>query len=567
MLRRSIKLALLALAICLTPLEAFAAPLPPGGTFTDDDGNTHEGNIEAIAALDITRGCNPPFGDLYCPSNPVDRGAMAAFIRRALNLPSSNTDFFVDDNGSIFEGDINAIAEAGITKGCNPPANDLYCPDQVVKRDAMAAFLRRARALPAVPQDFFVDDNGSIFEGDINAIAAAGITLGCNPPANDLYCPNDTVKRDTMASFLARALGLNSMVPPPRPDLDWEVVASGFSSPVQVLVPPGEDRLLVAQQGGKIISWDSGSATTFLDIEDDVLFGGERGLLSIALHPDYPADRRMFAWYSDNSGDTRLVEFAIAADLKSASSPRTLLVVDQPASNHNGGFVDFGDDGYLYLGLGDGGGGNDTFKTARNVNSLLGKMIRIDVDDKDPGLEYAIPPDNPYVGVAGRDEIWASGLRNPWRWSFDDGYMFIGDVGQVTREEINAVLVQPVGYDFGWSRYEGSVCNPNDHDPSCSSAGLTFPVEEYGRSTGRTVTGGVVYRGSTVRSLADYYIYADVYSGRVLAFRLDGGGAVEKKDLTSKLALGGIVGFAKDNNGEILAVSLFDGRVYRLVGG
>ncbi|MGH8945607.1 MAG: PQQ-dependent sugar dehydrogenase, partial [Acidimicrobiia bacterium] len=235
--------------------------------------------------------------------------------------------------------------------------------------------------------------------------------------------------------------------------------------------------------------------------------------------------------------------------------------------NHNGGFFEFGADSYLYLGLGDGGGSNDQFRNARNLNTLLGKMIRIDIDDTDPNLQYAIPSDNPYVGRNGRDEIWASGLRNPWRWSFDDGYMYIGDVGQNAREEINVVPVAPVGYDFGWSRFEGSLCNPNDHDPSCSTTGLTFPVTEYGRSVGRTVTGGVVYRGPTVRSLSQYYLYADVFSGRVRGFRLENGRAVEAVDLTSQIGLGGIVDFEIDGDGEILVASLFDGRVYRLTGG
>ena len=495
----------LLMSLVMAPSAAAAGEPPPGGTFTDDDGSTHEGNIEAIAALGITRGCNPPFGDRYCPNDKVDRGAMAAFIRRALDLPSAGEDHFDDDSGNTFEGDINAIAEAGITKGCNPPDNDRYCPD-------------------------------------------------------------DTVKRDTMASFLARMLELTPLVPPDRPSLRWELVVDGLASPIQVLSPPGEDRLLIAQQGGKILSYSDGTTTTFLDIEGDVLFGGEQGLLSMALHPAYPEDRRIFTWYSGNDGDTYLVEFDIASDLASASSPRTVLEVDQPASNHNGGHLAFGDDGYLYLSLGDGGGGNDTFQTARDLGSLLGKIIRIDIDAEDTGLEYAVPADNPYVGEEGRDEIWASGLRNPWRWSFDGGYIYIGDVGQRTREEIDVVKVAPVGYDFGWSRYEGSVCNPDDHDPSCSTAGLTFPVEEYGRSVGFTVIGGIVYRGPTVRSLDAYYVYADI-GGTLRAFRLRDGAAVEKRDLTGPLGMGGIVGFAEDADGELLVVSLFEGAVYRLTGG
>jgi hypothetical protein len=428
----------------------------------------------------------------------------------------------------------------------------------------MAAFLRRALSLPNTGTDHFDDDDGSIFEADINAIAEAGITKGCNPPANNLYCPTEAVTRDQMASFLARALDLTSMVPSPRPGLGWELVVSGLDSPIQVLAPPGEDRLLIAQQGGLVRSVENGVLSTFLDIEDDVEFGGERGLLSIAVHPDYPSDRRLFAWYYGSDDRTYLVEYDIAPDLETASSPRTVLSVAQPYANHNGGFLDFGDDGYLYLGLGDGGSGNDPQGRARDLSTLLGKMIRIDVDGAYP---YEIPADNPYVGRSGRGEIWASGLRNPWRWSFDDGHVYIGDVGQSLREEIDVVELSPLGYDFGWSRFEGSICNGNDTDPSCSPSGLTFPVLEYGRSVGRTVTGGIVYRGSTVRSLTAYYLYADVFSGIVRGFRLLHGKAVEHVDLTSELGLGGIVSFAEDGGGELLAVSLFDGAVYRMTGG
>jgi len=548
-----------ALVATLMPLPSGAA-LAPGGTFTDDDGNFHEGAIEAIAAEGITKGCNPPFVDRYCPAGDVDRGAMAAFLRRALDLPDSGTDFFTDDNNSPFEDDINAIAEAGITTGCQTGE---FCPQRTLRRDEMAAFLRRALDLPDSGTDFFTDDDGLALEGDINAIAQAGITTGCQTAE---FCPHRTLRRDEMASFLARAFDLTPMTPPTRPGLGWSLVVGGLNSPIQVLAPPGENRLLIAEQGGLIKIFENGSLspTPFLNLKAQVDFGGEKGLLSMAIHPDYPIDRRLFVWYYAPDDHTRLVEYDIALDLESASSPRTVLSVAQPNSNHNGGFLAFGDDGYLYLGLGDGGGGNDPGGKARDLTTLLGKMIRIDVEGGQP---YAIPQDNPYVGKTGLDEIWASGLRNPWRWSFDAGRMYIGDVGQDAREEINMVEVNPVGYDFGWSRFEGTVCNPNDSDPSCSETGLTFPVVELGRSAARSIVGGIVYRGPTVRSLADYYIYADTFVGTVRAFRQVGGTPVEQLDLTGALKLDGIVHFGTDGSGELLVVSLFDGSIYRLTGG
>ncbi len=192
-------------------------PLPPGGSFWDDNGNVHEGNIEAIAARGITRGCNPPLNDQYCPDKNVTRGQMAAFLVRALNLTDDGGgNSFVDDDGSTFENDIAKLAAAGITRGCNPPANDRFCPDKNVTRGQMAAFLARALNLTDDGGgNNFVDDDGSTFEDDIAKLAAAGITLGCNPPTNDRFCPDNAVKRGQMASFLARALNLTPITPPP----------------------------------------------------------------------------------------------------------------------------------------------------------------------------------------------------------------------------------------------------------------------------------------------------------------------------------------------------------------
>ncbi|MFZ0013204.1 MAG: hypothetical protein WAL25_03720 [Acidimicrobiia bacterium] len=197
-------------------LVVFTAVLAPGGTFVDDDGNIHEGSIEAIAEAGITRGCNPPANDRYCPRDTVVRGSMAAFLSRALSLPTSHHDFFVDDEGHLFEGDINRLAAAGITRGCNPPANDRFCPDRAMTRGAMAAMLSRAFRYAQSNDDRFVDDDGHIFEPEIQKIAAVGVTMGCNPPVNDRFCPDDIVTRDAMASFLTRAIGLSPSPPPPR---------------------------------------------------------------------------------------------------------------------------------------------------------------------------------------------------------------------------------------------------------------------------------------------------------------------------------------------------------------
>ncbi|MGH3667293.1 MAG: hypothetical protein ACRDU7_03335, partial [Acidimicrobiia bacterium] len=195
-------------------LAVFMAVLPPGGSFVDDDGNVHEGGIEAIAAEGITRGCNPPANDRYCPEKTVTRGQMAVFLARALDLGPTSNDYFIDDETSLFEAGINRLAAAGITQGCNPPANNRFCPDRDMTRGQMAAMLARAFDYPVSHHNRFNDDNGHIFEQAIQRIAAAGVTVGCNPPANNRFCPNDPIRRDQMATLLTRANHLSPNRPP-----------------------------------------------------------------------------------------------------------------------------------------------------------------------------------------------------------------------------------------------------------------------------------------------------------------------------------------------------------------
>jgi hypothetical protein len=197
-------------------LAVFMAVLPPGGSFVDDDGNVHEGGIEAIAAEGITRGCNPPANDRYCPDKTVTRGQMAVLLARALDLGPTSDDYFIDDETSLFEPGINRLAAAGITQGCNPPANNRFCPDRDMTRGEMAAMLARAFDYPVSHHNRFNDDNGHIFEQAIQKIAAAGVTVGCNPPANNRFCPDDPIRRDQMATLLTRANHLSPNRPPGR---------------------------------------------------------------------------------------------------------------------------------------------------------------------------------------------------------------------------------------------------------------------------------------------------------------------------------------------------------------
>jgi len=234
-------------------LSLILAVLAPDGSFTDDDGNIHEGGIEAIAAKEITTGCNPPANDHFCPDATVTRGQMAAFIARARQMAGSGEDFFKDDAGGVFESSINRIARAGITVGCNPPVNDRFCPDRSMTRGEMAAMLARAFALPASPEDYFLDDNGNIFESAINRIARGGITVGCNPPVNDRFCPNAFITRAQMATFLTRALGLAPNRPPPRSDSLLSVISReswGALAPrIGEMTPHTIDRLTIHHTG------------------------------------------------------------------------------------------------------------------------------------------------------------------------------------------------------------------------------------------------------------------------------------------------------------------------------
>ena len=344
-----------AVVFVLLSIGTALAALPPGGTFKDDNQNIHEPNIEAIAAAGITRGCTPPWNTLYCPTGDVSRGQMAAFLNRALALTATDTDFFSDDDGTVFEDDINRLAAAGITRGCNPPANDLYCPSSRVSRGQMAAFLNRAFEYPATATDYFGDDDGSIFESDINAIAEAGVTLGCNPPANTNYCPTSIVRRDQMASFLSRALDLDPIVPPPPATLEVETIAEGFERPVFFTSSGGHD--YVVDQPGRIwVLADGGGRQVVLDIRDRVAYGGERGLLGLAFHPDHAGI--LYVNYIANSGATVVSEFTFSGNppVADPASERVVLEVPQPSVNHNGGMIAFGPEGHLWIGLGDGGG-------------------------------------------------------------------------------------------------------------------------------------------------------------------------------------------------------------------
>ena len=339
-------------------------------------------------------------------------------------------------------------------------------------------------------------------------------------------------------------------------------VASGLSSPLYLTAPPGDARLFVVEQVGRVRIIRNGSVLTrpFLDISGIVASGGERGLLSIAFDPNYASSGFFYVNYTDRAGDTRVERYRVTSDpdVGDQNSAKLILAVDQPYSNHNGGLVKFGPDGMLYIGMGDGGSGGDPQNHGQNRNTLLGDLLRIDVRTGDP---YSIPADNPYrQDPNARPEIWAYGLRNPWRFSFDppSGQLYIADVGQNQWEEINAVPANAPGLNYGWRIMESAHCyNPSN----CSSSGLVAPVHEYSHSDGCSITGGYVYRGTRMSALAGHYFYADYCRGWVRSFRVSNGRAVDHRDWLT--GLGSITSFGVDAVGELYVTS-GNGRVYRL---
>ena len=357
--------------------------------------------------------------------------------------------------------------------------------------------------------------------------------------------------------------------PPDAGDVRLERIATGLSGPVHLTAPSSDDRLFVVEQPGRIRIVRGGAllATPFLDITAKVGSGGERGLLGLAFHPDYATNGFFYVNYTDRAGDTRIERYTVTADPDRAdpSSARLILTVDQPYANHNGGLVLFGPDGMLYIGFGDGGSGGDPHGHGQNRATLLGSLLRIDVDAGDP---YGIPADNPLVAVQGaRPEIWAWGLRNPWRFSFDRtaGFLYVADVGQNEWEEVNAVPSEQAGVNYGWNIMEGAHCF---RAASCDRSGLVVPILEYPHGDGCSVTGGHVYRGQAIPAIRGHYFYADYCRGWIRSFRFTGQEVVERTEWPFG-DIGSVLSFGEDAAGELYVLASSDGvgSVYRLVAG
>ena len=401
----------------------------------------------------------------------------------------------------------------------------------------------------------------------IIAVVVAVLSVGCSADEADEVVgtpppPERSTREPSEANDKPSDEG--SAFDPGTVELELEVVAEGLESPLGV-THAGDDsgRLFIVEQTGAIKIMQDGEILDepFLDVSEAIVSGGEQGLLGLAFHPDYRRNGRFFLNYTDVNGDTRIEEFATSDDPDRADegSARTLLQIPQPFSNHNGGQVAFGPDDFLYIATGDGGSADDPEGNGQNTDALLGKLLRIDVDSGDP---YGIPDDNAFADGGGAPEVWAYGLRNPWRFSFDTATdeLWIADVGQGDFEEINRTPSDDAGLNFGWNVMEGPNCFESD---DCDRADKVTPVTGYNHDLGCSVTGGYVYRGEASPSLMGGYIFGDFCSGTI--WGIDAG----SRDFTEPVELLqsglSISSFGLDEDAELYVTDLGGGTISRVV--
>ncbi len=372
-------------------------------------------------------------------------------------------------------------------------------------------------------------------------------------------------------SMPARPTPLPGPEPAPPPlSIGLREVASGLAEPVFLAAPEGDARQFIVERGGRIRIMQNEvlRATPFLDIGARVSSAGEGGLLSLAFHPQYAVNGLFFVYYTDPDHNIVVERFQVSGDANVANAGSGLAIIRIPHplyTNHYGGLVSFGPDGYLYLGTGDGGSEGDPAGNGQNLGVLLGKLLRLDVNAASALQPYAIPPTNPFAGQAGRRaEIWAYGLRNPWRYAFDGSALYIADVGQDRREEVDIAGAAQGGLNYGWNIMEGTLCF---NAASCNTAGLALPAFEYdhgaGDANGCSITGGYVYRGKAIPELAGRYFYSDYCAGFLKSLLAGPAGVTESTDwMIPKVAA--VVSFGRDADGELYLLAA-GSKVYKVV--
>lgn len=395
------------------------------------------------------------------------------------------------------------------------------------------------------------------------AVTAANIAYGTGSLAGT---PATQQVQVTAGATTAASVAYAATAP-----LALQEVASGLQAPTFLTAPAGDSRLFIIERAGRIRIVANGALlpTPFLDISSLTTTTGERGLLSMAFHPQYASNGYFFLYYTNLAGDIVIERRQVSAGNANVADPLSglaIITIAHPGfSNHNGGLVSFGTDGYLYAATGDGGGAGDPSGNAQNTSVLLGKMLRLDVNASTSAQPYTIPAGNPFAGTAGgRAEIWAYGLRNPWRYAFDTTaqLLYIADVGQGQREEVNVAAVGTAGNNYGWKIMEGKQCYDS---ATCNQAGLVLPAIDYGHDSagGCSITGGYVYRGAALPELAGHYLYSDYCSGWLKSFTYSNGSASAVTDwnITN---VGNILSFGQDANKELYMLSA-TGSVYRVV--
>jgi glucose/arabinose dehydrogenase len=406
------------------------------------------------------------------------------------------------------------------------------------------------------------EGEGSGPEGTNPPVAGGGTTT-TTPPGTGSTAPGGTG---------TTVPGASTTAPSNLPALEGvrlETLTGDVRQPTAITTPPGDDRLFVVERFGVILMMDANrdlQETAFLDLTDRVLAGGiEQGLLGLAFHPDYANNGKFYVYYTDQGGRRQLSEFQVSVSDPNIASPdteRVLIELEQPPDatdiRHYAGNLAFGPDGYLWMSMGDGADSRDQ---GQDPNTMFGTVSRIDVDGGDP---YGIPPENPFVDGGGAGEVWAYGLRNPWRFSIDpvDGLIYIADVGHADQEEINILPIAEGGFNLGWSDVEGTRCF---HLQDCDLADYTSPVLTYSHEEGCSITGGYVYRGAAIPELTGTYFYSDWCSEWIHSFKYVGGQLTEERDWTEDLGqLGQINTFGVDADGE-LYVGTHEGIVARFV--